>query len=833
MDLCTIADAAFKTSPCNQLRLCFAISLVSSYTLRVVLWRKLSHEFRHPLLCSSLRSALADYEKRLDVVGSTLRAFFAPLRPADLKLYQDDVITKATLFSIGLLTLDSIRSAKEWDLHRPILDCLPLLSPLADSRTFPNLLNPAAVQHTVADAARELLPGTIAAFEERWRAHFEGKDLPLSQVEELWQGVPVAEVEAEFRRAAERNGWGGDLDALALGPAAVRAFLQAARLQELAEELLAVARLFELDGDFVLEAAQQCKQVFADDVAELTLSSLAGSLYQLESVAGDMREDVRDALGELSRAETLVSFLREAGGEDLRLMIDAVEEHSGEIIREATVSDLIEVHQRFMRALLKSAPGKTLGQFLTTLDELLAGGEEGMVAKLHECVENAWGLQRLYRNVANRGELTLEGVAAAMEAGELQLEVEKTRGPECALSVSYPTAHGKTVCSSAEIGNLRSRALLLVNAGARATRARFDDSVSDDLRALLTRFIAQADAAQQLAATAAALAAAGHFEFRSWALTARFADPDLVRTLKGLRARLSEWAAALAAARDEFYELNFWASHQLGPLWDLLTGTAEAEAQRQARDLLTWIHPGAGNRALGRAPEKLPTEPGDRLRLLGGALKSVFQGLKRPPRPFGVGTGSAFPADSVTPGEVFVGAVDEPGQVLTAVMSLYLDQGQLPQPSDVLLCDARTSWEEVHLLLLRCFRFRWTGSADDPLFCVAFADQLDFTCHTLLAQELQKAAKTADVSRFKLAIVVSGDRQRQSFGVPVRSMVGKLTSAELKPLLGAVPDLPEVVVVTSDRPGVGKTETIRQMAAQKVSFGGKTCLSKHDLPPCC
>jgi hypothetical protein len=278
--------------------------------------------------CSSLRSSLAAYEHRLEVVGSALRSFFEPLHPTDLAKYQEDLIAKATVYSAGIVTLGSVQNPSEWELQRPVLDSLPLLQPLADFKTFPNLLNPAVfsiADCSVSDVAQNILPTAIQILEERWRAHFESEDLLLSEVEELWNGIPADEVGPEFRRAVEMYGWQGDLEALAAGPSAVRAFLKAVRLQELAENLISVAQLFRLSEDFVLNAAQRCKQVLSKDVGELTLVNLAGALYQLEEVAGDIGEDVRDALGELSRAETLVSFLREAEGEDLRLMIDAVE----------------------------------------------------------------------------------------------------------------------------------------------------------------------------------------------------------------------------------------------------------------------------------------------------------------------------------------------------------------------------------------------------------------------------------------------------------------------------------------------------------------------------
>jgi hypothetical protein len=294
------------------------------------LFQKLT-DFRLKVLvpfCSSLRSSLAAYEHCLEVIGSALRSFFEPLHPTDLAKYQEDLIAKATVYSAGIVTLGFVQNPSEWELLRPVLDSLPLLQPLADFKTFPNLLNPAVISMadcSVSDVAQKVLPRAVQVLEERWRAHFESEDLLLSEVEELWNGIPADEVWPEFRRAVERYSWQGDLEALAAGPSAVRAFLNMEQLQELAENLVLVAQLFRLSEDFVLNAAERCRQVLSKDVGELTLVNLAGALYQLEEAAGEIREDVRDALGELSRAETLVSFLREAEGEDLRLMIDAVE----------------------------------------------------------------------------------------------------------------------------------------------------------------------------------------------------------------------------------------------------------------------------------------------------------------------------------------------------------------------------------------------------------------------------------------------------------------------------------------------------------------------------
>lgn len=278
--------------------------------------------------CSSLRASLAAYEHRLEVIGSALRSVFEPLHPTDLAKYQEDLIAKATVYSAGIVTLSSVQNPSEWELQRPVLDSLPLLQPLAEFKTFPNLLNPAVISIadcSVSDVARKVLPRAVQVLKERWRAHFESDDLLLSEVEELWSGISADEVGPEFQRAVELYSWQGDLEALAAGPSAVRAFLKAVQLQELAENLILVAQLFRLSEDFVLNAAERCRQVLSKDVGELTLVKLAGALYQLEEVAREIGEDVRDALGELSRAETLVSFLREAEGEDLRLMIDAVE----------------------------------------------------------------------------------------------------------------------------------------------------------------------------------------------------------------------------------------------------------------------------------------------------------------------------------------------------------------------------------------------------------------------------------------------------------------------------------------------------------------------------
>lgn len=95
------------------------------------------------------------------------------------------------------------------------------------------------------------------------------------------------------------------------------------------------------------------------DLKNMSTKDMEIVLDRVESIRQFISIEVSEILEVLKQATSLLQFLEEVVEEDIRNLIDAVEEHSEQLVREATVSDLIEV-KRFFYPILKRTYGDKL-----------------------------------------------------------------------------------------------------------------------------------------------------------------------------------------------------------------------------------------------------------------------------------------------------------------------------------------------------------------------------------------------------------------------------------------------------------------------------------------
>jgi hypothetical protein len=98
------------------------------------------------------------------------------------------------------------------------------------------------------------------------------------------------------------------------------------------------------------------------DLSNMCMNDLETILERVEGIRKFVSSEVIDILAVLKSATSLLSFLEEVIDEDIRNLIDAVEEHSEQYVRESTVSDLIEV-KRFFYPILKKTYGNGFTDF--------------------------------------------------------------------------------------------------------------------------------------------------------------------------------------------------------------------------------------------------------------------------------------------------------------------------------------------------------------------------------------------------------------------------------------------------------------------------------------
>ena len=578
------------------------------------------------------------------------------------------------------------------------------------------------------------------------------------------------------------------------------------------------------EDEAVTKDLQDFLQVSSCPSGDLTLRGVS-EIVKKKSVAmvnSKVDDTLKIIMETLQMSSELISFMKETANEDIRILIDAVEEHSDQFVSEAIVSDLIDVHG-FLRDILRETPKDPM-MFLDSLKKCYRKLEKKseMAAKIKECGCNVHSLRGLYMNVANRGEMTKEIINNAVQKGCYIIKPNPDGSSDVQLSYRRNESEAKeTTYNMTELHDLRSRALLILNTDKKQEQGdNLDDSgaSAQSVNNTLPTFITQVEKITDIVNIVTLLRESGHPKYRSFwkKLTSSHEIKSQALTLEST---LQNWETLLKCLQEQYYFLNFFHPDQLWLLHKFfskrLTNTqGQLSLTSSAHSLLRFVDPSIQREELDDFRSLYKAPKGDSglevdLRAIGEVLDSIFiprQGtqLKKIPQ--------HDLERAVKPGELFV-AVLKHGSQQTAnvVMSLFESTtGSFPQPSQVLFCHSETSWEEVERLLKRSFEAH-TQSTSVKLHCLANVENLSNDMQFELVTAIRTYQKKVE-GPYLLALVCCGGIHHHiadQFSSATHNILG-MSEPKLRDTFKEV--FPNVFMVTSDLPGVGKTEAIHEHA---------------------
>ena len=554
------------------------------------------------------------------------------------------------------------------------------------------------------------------------------------------------------------------------------------------------------------------------------------TLYQLSKVAENssvvtvdnkMDETLTTIVTVLQESSELMSFMKETAGEDIRILIDAVEEHSDQFVSEATVSDLIDVHG-FLQSVLRETPKDPL-MFLDHLEKYYLRLEKTieMAAKIKECSFNVHSLRGLYMNVANRGEMTKEVINNAVEKGCYLIKVNSDGPSEVQLSYCRNEKTSKeTSYNMAELHDLRSRALLIVNTNLNKGKGEPDGCDAPTVNMTMSTFTRQVEKITDILNMITLLRESGHPQYSETFWLELHSLEDIESLADSLETYLEQWQKILHNLQEEYYFLNFFHPDQLWILHKFFSKPfidhpATESLKKSVHSLLRFVDQNVKQGELDgfhcqyKSPQKSFDYESD-LRAIGEVLNAIFI----PRKSMILQKVSQHDLQrSVKSGELFVAALEQGSkQTAHVVMALFESTtGGCPEPNQVIFCHSETSWEEVERLLKRCFQAHHHSTAV-TLHCLANVENLPNDMQFALVDGIRAHQRRAE-GPYLLSLVCCGGSHHHiadQFSSAACNIMG-LTEVQLRTTFES--KFPEVHVVTSDLPGVGKTEAIHERAA--------------------
>ncbi|KAK3713136.1 hypothetical protein QZH41_001215 [Actinostola sp. cb2023] len=601
------------------------------------------------------------------------------------------------------------------------------------------------------------------------------------------------------------------------------------RIQTVVDCLVTVGYVakHEDSGDFLqtLQSFLSCKETG-------TLKSISTRMDEqvIVEIKHLLSPDMVDILAELSQASELIAFSIETAKENMVHLIEAVEEHSEQLIQESTVSYLIDVH-RFLSVLLTNKPDNPK-EFLkeitrahaNLMKDRLPGSniedesgqrETKMAAKIKVCSSNVHTLRRMYEtSSSDRGELTKGIIKSAVTYGRYIVRIEENGSIDVQLLYTRQD-QTEAKYNFDELNDLRSRALLIVNADKTYRQKVVDGKMSVISQEELKSFIDGVDLLTEIVRKYKILKTSGIPKYLSTFWKHLNSINEIREEARRVENEVEEWNTMIHNVRHQHFFLDFFHTKQI---WILKSFFIDKEFSDEVLALFRCIDSNVIRDDLPYFQSKyekpkMMTKTEDDLNAIGSALDSIFRSSHEEPLPDIVST---IKIDAVVePGKLYVGVL-EPGsaQTVHVVMALFQNTcACLPKPSQLLFCHSRTTWEEIELLLLRTFEAHGHGITS-KLHCIANVESLPNDVQFKLVESL-KNLTTEVHAPYLLAVVCRGGSHHHiadQFSDYVH-FYGGTPDADLREQFKQT--CPETFLVTGDLPGLGKSEEIYSHASEK------------------
>ena len=554
---------------------------------------------------------------------------------------------------------------------------------------------------------------------------------------------------------------------------------------------------------------------------QCTFSLAVSSLTLVNNMSDKLSKETIDILHALSECSSVVEFLRDIAEEDIRNLIDAVEDISEQHVQESTVSALIEVKSFLQPVISISGKDQVPSQFITDINEQtsrLSRSASGLLpAKINECMDSLHNLRLLYGNVANRGEITAEIIANIVSSGSFEFDLRHEG--MCDFIAIYKTTSRQETHTKTALVDLRSRALLLMN-----TRSKKPDSKQGS--EILEKFVGYVDLSSEIAEICEELHHSGNMDFFTYRLTTDCLNLGSHRDY--LQKVLKNWSDVLQTLRDDFYLLNFIHGPEIHTLYNFFE---KQTGEEEVITILRFIHPEIEHDKMLHHYKYLKALEKDItnaviLKCFAQALHYGYETNSPIQRPFPLKQSHKKVTDVVQNKVLYVAALDEnSNQVVKTLLALYRNTVQmLPEPHQVLICTAETTWNELELLLSRCFG-SYSFSKVRQLFCITNIEMLTNELQFRLVEELRNINTEDD---FLLSIICRGSSQHpfiDELNTYVRKAFSTLSDDEVRQTFQT--ECPEVKTYTSVNPGLGKSNRIRTNAFQAQKKLVKIHISGH------
>ncbi|CAG8447095.1 15140_t:CDS:10 [Dentiscutata erythropus] len=742
----------------------------------------------------------------------------------DAREYHEDLRKRD---NIKTVTLGESDTRDYWSIHSATIDVMEASYHLAESQTFNNIFQAILKAETrelnVEIVTTEIMQMAIKQYNTICEGYEKWENIKCSEADEFWKHVDPNNIQSEINFMAPN--WTRALSnrQLQLLTSSVTYLIDISSYKEKLNNLFTVIENLKIAHNPNLWVITFSNSLSDENLALGNLQKKIGDiLKQFKQLK--LLEDFWSIIKEMACSKECINFLQELVGHDLKNLINGADDHSDErLIQEDTVSTFIQVKQILEPLLSKNEDTAQLAvdKFIKSLVDIIKTNTS-LASKLRLCNAHTQALKNMYKNISNRGEVTKEKIFYAVTKGVYSFMRIENDEYKCTATLSYPSNNMRdgdtksTKYAFSDLQDLRGRALLIAKAPVDTKMLDENNMVNEITSSHMTEFVIQVDISQQIIHVSSQLVELGHFGYRDFKASTR-STREMEDLLQTLTEHLNEWKMIVNKAQEEHYYLTFFLARHILTFYDYFTIQEDHEEEDHENNknkcamLLRLVNDKAELPDITEEDHTIFREYDDYsdiLSAIGIKLRDIFIEIPKN-RPITANI-EQVPSDMVHSGQLFVATCINKLRVPNIIMSLYVNFDKCyPESWQLLICKSSTRAEELFIFTKRCF-FAAKNGYKKYLFCIANVEYLEFDLQYRLVTHIRSLCQKEN--KFNLALICCREKgmhhhilDQFSEHVHVTEGLGAESMRNIYKEL-----CPNVVAVSSDLSGQGKTEWIKE-----------------------
>ncbi|CAB4443923.1 unnamed protein product [Rhizophagus irregularis] len=729
---------------------------------------------------AEIRKLYLDHKNQLGQLLKFYSEFCSASHVTDVNNYIHDIQQRMENFD--KINLNQVLLPDYWTLHKEALDNMQHIYKLIQSQSFQNIFEVNFQKDsdatTVKYITQKLLPVVFKNYSNMCKKYEAWENISCSEALLFWKNVK--NINAEFDIIEE-------LGSCKRNPKIIQTFECLLKFPQWAERLGYLEKLLKIFQIKHNESDQLLKSICTINDDSIMLDQVIQFIGNLENNFSN-NEDYWNLIKELSNVEDLIRNVSEYNVTNLFDVIDDYPD--GNLAQYITILSFAQVKQ-ILLPLINKQYKMSIDDFmkeLSTITERSPALSDNIIL----CNNNNMVLQNMYYKIINLGQDTKEkikNVKNAIDNGTYIFVCDEKKD-ECMITLKYVSY----MYNLNDILDLYKKAFLITT-----------DYIND--------FVEFVDNIQKIIELLTKLMKSGHSDYQKFETEIKGVE-NMKEFLISLNNDLEKWDNLKNQVQENCYHLTFFTVRHIFAFYDYFTSEIIDEKNKDVCKMLIKFVNSNAQLPPHKKIKEISCDSHDYFSKVGNKLENIFRNI--PKRRKIKVIHQEVILDDVPSDGSFVVAYDNKLLVPNIIMSLYVNNGYYPESWQLLLCTSSTTMEELTIFIKRCF-YASDNGYDNNLFCIVNLELLNFELQYSLVNHIKEMQLKNSNKNYLLALLCHRDLGISQYILDQHTLdVREINGLNTEIMQEIYQELcPNVLCVTSNLSGQGKTEWIKESSFSK------------------